>query len=243
MGRCNICGQVNGHTEGCPNGGNEVQDQKNNNREAEICCGFCGTMNSADSKKCRGCNAPLEGSVVIQKNNDTVKSRHTPERENGGSSVARMPTQPEDEDRANHNVCPKCGYVLRAGANFCPSCKTPINQPVIKGNGEAKRNGTTPVWNVGEKHSFSIGLCDKNGEISDAKTYTTEDVVLGRNELAPNDNSISRQHIHITNENGKWFIEDASSTHQTYLVVKGKAPIENGDVLVLGNKFFRFETE
>lgn len=230
MERCKICGQVNGHAEGCPNSGNE-----NRNHGGEIRCSFCGTMNPAGSKKCRSCNALLVGSVV--KGHDR-----------GSNSEMRMPTQGEDASVANE-CCPSCGYVLRPGSRVCPNCQAAGNQAVgdemnhiVKNGGSPNRNQSEPVWNISEPE-FRIGLCDKNGNISDAKSYTGSDVVLGREELAPNDNHISRKHIQITNDGGQWYVEDVSSTHQTYLVVKGKAPIDNGDVIVLGNKFFRFVTE
>ena len=105
------------------------------------------------------------------------------------------------------------------------------------------RNLSEPIWNDTHHPEFKIGLCDKDGNISNAKTYAADDVVLGREELAPNDNHISRKHIHLTNKDGQWYIEDVSSTHQTYIIVKEKTRIENGDVIVLGNKFYRFVTE
>lgn len=157
------------------------------------------------------------------------------------------------------NCCPQCGYPLRPGSNVCPQChasaeqdnrknfkghnqsESPIEQKSYSGS--VNRNKSVPIWNNGNEQSFKIGLCDKNGEISNAKTFSTDDIVLGREELAAGDNHISSKHIHITNENGLWYVEDVSSTHQTYIVVKGKTVIENGDVIVLGNKYFRFVTE
>lgn len=237
MGRCNICGQTNGHAEGCPNSGNVVNNSNSFNYcGGEIRCNFCQTINPPGSKKCRGCGASLESSIV---------HNHDFEKDNKGGytireeSEMRQPTQREDSSEVI-NSCPNCGYPLRPGSSECPSChcKDLNKKPIIEKNS----NKSEAVWNISNSE-FRIGLCDKNGEISDAKAFSTDDIVLGREELLPGNNNISRQHIHITNDGGQWYIEDVSSTHQTYLVVKGKTIIEDGDVLVLGNKFFRFKTE
>ena len=238
MGRCEICGQVNGHAEGCPNSGKE-----NRNHGGEIRCSFCGTINPVGQKKCCSCNASLEGSLVRERINSL------PPEPNGhrfNSSEMRQPTVGEDSDEGNSRW-PVCGYVLRPGVKKCPSCQNNLEQNGKVDNGREQsdrisRNQSEPVWNIANTE-FKIGLCDKNGNLGESKTYTEDDVVLGREELAPNDIHISRKHIHVTNEGGQWYIEDISSTHQTYLVVKGKTPIDNGDIIVLGNKFFRFVTE
>ena len=236
MGRCKICGQVNGHADGCPNSGNDVNNSGCNYHGGEIRCNFCQTMNPPGSKKCRGCNASLEGSVV---RDYEIGRKSRGGNTMGEASEMRQPTQKEDSSEVA-NCCPECGYPLRPGSRECPHChgKAQQKDPIKKKDS----NQSEAVWNMDESE-FRIGLCDKNGKISDAKAYTTGDIVLGREELLPGNNNISRQHIHITNEGGRWYIEDVSSTHQTFLIVKKKTSIENGDILVLGNKFFRFETE
>lgn len=237
MGRCKICGQVNGHADGCPNSGNDLNGNNSDNyRGGEIRCSFCQTINPPGSKKCRGCSASLEGSVIrdygIGKN---FRSGNTM----GEVSEIRQPTQKEENSEIG-NICPICGYPLRCGSDECPQChgKSQKKEKSKKNDGMKSE----AIWNIDES-KFRIGLCDKNGEISDAKTYENDDIVLGREELLPGNNNICRQHIHITNENGRWYVEDVSSTHQTFLIVKEKTPIEDGDVLVLGNKFFRFKTD
>lgn len=230
MGRCTICGKMNGHAEGCPNSGKDNQING-----GEIRCSFCQTLNPPGTKKCRGCNASLEGSVI----RDFDRGNKFNAGANVEASEMRQPTQKEESSEVS-NHCPKCGYPLRPGSNECPQCNENVQQ---KDQSKKKDAGqSVPIWNI-ESSEFRIGPCDKNGAISNAKAYTTDDIVLGREELYPDNNNISRQHIHITNENGRWYVEDVSSTHQTFLIVKKKVQIENGDVLVLGNKFFRFETD
>ena len=240
MGRCNICGQVNGHAEGCPNSGKEMPNE-NVNYRGEIRCSFCNTLNPAGTRRCRTCNATLDGSQI---RNNNMGGGTLGELDNDVAPVT--PTIVEAASTAAA-ICPKCGYSLRQGATRCPACgadlaEEPNANPDAKS--EAKTSfATTPVWDMAGSTKFSIGLCGKDGEITNAKEYTDSDIVLGRQELDEGNTTISRQHIHLVNEDGKWYVEDVSSQHQTFLIVKKKTLIENDDILVLGNKFFRFKTE
>lgn len=172
------------------------------------------------------------------------------QREMPGSSQLRPATVCEDES-VSSLACPECGYPLRPGSDKCPACGKSISQSADKSPkpeqptpANRSDNRSVPVWNtVGDTCRFSIGLCDAEGKASSATTFEGEEVTLGREELLPGNNHISRQHIRFTHEEDKWYVEDVSSTHQTYMIVKGKTPIEDGDVLVLGNKFFRFKAE
>ena len=237
MGRCKICGHVNGHADGCPNSGNDLKIGDINNYHSDgIRCAFCQTLNPPGAKKCKRCNASLERSVVQDHEANRIRRGKIMIKED---SEQIQPTQREEADELIYK-CPECGYLLRSGSNECPNCRNKVRQKNPLKNEES--NQSKVVWNINESE-FRIGLCDKNGQISDAKSYTTDDIILGREELFPGNNNISRLHIHITNEDGNWYIEDVSSTHQTFLIVKKKTRIENGDILVLGNKFFCFETE
>ena len=61
------------------------------------------------------------------------------------------------------------------------------------------------------------------------------------------DRKISRSHAKITSENGQYFIEDLGSLNGTFVnrskrLVQGqKAPLNDGDELIMGKLFFRFE--
>lgn len=235
MGRCNVCGQVDGHAAGCPNAGGSPKNEYKMNR-AEKRCPICSTMNPAGSQKCRSCNALLDGSVV--------KENYATEFSRGGAQTfdLRQPTLKEADSEVVSNKthkCPKCGYEMRAGARVCPACHAALREEETP-----SRSKTIPGWEMeSQTPTFRIGTCDAKGEMSNSKEFTTQDIKLGRNELYEGDNHISREHIHIVNEGGRWYVEDISSTHQTFLALKGKMQIEDGDVLVIGNRFFKFETK
>ncbi len=62
------------------------------------------------------------------------------------------------------------------------------------------------------------------------------------------DSKVSRSHAKITVENGQYFIEDLGSLNGTFVnrgkrLVQGqKVLLKNGDELIVGKMFFRFET-
>lgn len=238
---------MNGHADGCPNSGDRNGNAQYDYAVNEIRCNFCGTINPAGARKCSSCNASLEGSVIRNRPNPG-NARNFNHREYNPYSEMRPKTEYE-ESTGNHaqenNCCPHCGYPLRKGASSCPNPECPTHnshqKKTEKENVSQNKAETVGAWNA--TPCFRIGPCGKDGSISNAKEYETEEITLGRDELLPGNNVISHKHIHLINEDGQWYVEDVSSTHQTFISVKGKMPIENGDVLVLGNKFFRFVTE
>lgn len=76
---------------------------------------------------------------------------------------------------------------------------------------------------------------------SDKKIFNSSKVVLNRQNTEPENNSItSNQQAILSFENGKWYIEDKSSFKTTFIRVTKKTALEQGDIIVLGNREFKF---
>ncbi len=72
-------------------------------------------------------------------------------------------------------------------------------------------------------------------------TYTGDTIVLNRSNTDPNNNTItSREQAVLTCEDGEWFIENRSDLKTTFVRVNGKVKLNNGDIIVLGNREFEF---
>lgn len=84
--------------------------------------------------------------------------------------------------------------------------------------------------NVGERPDFApIEL-----EFSD------KEVVLNRGNVAPNDLTISRSaQALLTCEDGHWYIENKSRLLTTSLVLDKKHELQDGDIVIIGDKMFR----
>ncbi|MBO4504678.1 MAG: zinc ribbon domain-containing protein [Bacteroidales bacterium] len=84
--------------------------------------------------------------------------------------------------------------------------------------------------NVGERSDFApIDL-----EFSD------KEVVLNRGNVAPNDLTISRSaQALLTCEDGHWYLENKSRLLTTSLVLDKKHELQDGDIVIIGDKMFR----
>lgn len=94
---------------------------------------------------------------------------------------------------------------------------------------------------------FTLELVRRENETNkdlDKKTFEAASVVLNRQNTEPDNNSItSKQQAVISFEDGKWYIEDKSSFHTTFIRVTKKTMLEDGDILVLGNREFKFSKQ
>lgn len=91
---------------------------------------------------------------------------------------------------------------------------------------------------------FSLELIRRDEEsprVTDKKDFDALSVVLNRQNTEPDNNSItSHQQAVLSFENGKWYIEDKSSFKTTFIRVTKKTELEDGDIIVLGNREFKF---
>lgn len=72
-------------------------------------------------------------------------------------------------------------------------------------------------------------------------TFDTPQVVLNRQNTDPENSSItSRQQAIMSFEDGKWYIEDRSSFKTTFIRVTKKTELQEGDIIVLGDRAFKF---
>lgn len=167
--------------------------------------------------------------------------------------------------------CPHCGYPVRPGMDACPNCNEPIaqspaspqafkpqppqgNRPAPqagfaqnppKAGGNPRYMGTVNPWSKPQNSTFCTlrPISWENENIQhEAKTYSGESVELNRANTDPNNQSItSKVQAELTFENGEWYIEDKSTLKTTYLHVARKTKLEDGDIIILGNRQFEFK--
>ena len=74
--------------------------------------------------------------------------------------------------------------------------------------------------------------------------YENSKVILNRQNTDPGNFSItSQQQALLVFEDGKWYIEDKSAYKTTYIKVTKKTELQNGDIVVLGDREFEFSTK
>ncbi|NBB76191.1 MAG: hypothetical protein GVY02_02330 [Bacteroidetes bacterium] len=231
-------------------------------------CYECGYQNQSDVKVCVKCGTKLtsSGSGGSDQNNAsssdsqgaaTVRGKvASAPAWDGGSSEQDKKADPVDE---NILKCDACGYYpLRtkpASNSPCPNCgfkgseeSFRKEQPAPKSEDEKPATPTgAKTMRIGqvnlskESPKPKITLVDENKDAE--KEFEGDVISLNRTNLAPENSSISSgEHAALTHKDGKWFLEDKSSNGATFIQVKGKAAVENGSLIILGDKVFRVET-
>lgn len=79
--------------------------------------------------------------------------------------------------------------------------------------------------------------------VPDKNVYETQTVILNRQNTDPKNPSItSRQQARLTFEDGVWYIEDLSSQQTTFVRAGRKTALQDGDIILLGDREFEFST-
>jgi hypothetical protein len=152
--------------------------------------------------------------------------------------------------------CPHCGYPNAKGNTICVNCHKNLN----KSSGRnIRRRENAPIQapsnnsNGGEitispyaRHKCKLISIPEKGEekIQDIvleALKTTNVISLNRNNTDPGNNTISRSlHAIIKYADGKWTIIDKSINHNTFLQLNEPHTLKNGDVIILGDRRFKF---
>lgn len=222
-------------------------------------CKNCGWPNEANTARCIKCNAPLQESMSdFGRQNSTVPS-------SDGSAMLNATLRESSASGAmnssekNPHSCPSCGYPVSSSAGECPVCHTRLNsicddeaRKVTNDNpGQSRNNGggdrtggTINPWAVPSQESFCTlkRIPWQTEKVTyEPVSYSGESITLNRYNTDSNNNSItSREQAVITCENGEWYIENRSDMKTTLLRVDRRVKLEDGDVIVLGNRMFEF---
>lgn len=216
-------------------------------------CKNCGWPNEENVSRCIKCNAPLQGSMIESNRQSSVS------KENMDGLMTTLRDQSagntgSDSSAVNNNTCKKCGYPLGDGIDACPVCQTPVanndneaTRPKTPfGNNHNPHKGTINPWATPTSEDAFCSLkriAWQNEHIQyEPVSYSGQYVELNRANTDANNNTItSKTQAVLTNENGEWYVENRSELQTTLIRVDRKVKLEDGDVLVLGNRMFEFK--
>ena len=137
-------------------------------------------------------------------------------------------------------VCDHCGSTVPLKFSFCPRCGQKIALKTIP----ALRRHV--VETPKPKCMLTI-IPDTNPSplnVQPSTTYEGESIMLTRSNTDPMNPTItSKNQAQLTCEDGKWFIENHSELKSTLLECNRKMEIMNGDVIILGDRKFKFNSE
>lgn len=143
-------------------------------------------------------------------------------------------------------TCPNCGFSAKSSTpteaiaqpqSFQDNPPSPGFSPP-----KSPKQATQMLSDIQLPGDNSFKLVDvKSGQ---AFNFEGDEVNLTRDKLGTDSAHISREnHASIVFENDEWKIMDKSSNKATYIQVVGAQPIQHGTTIILGNKFYRFETD
>ena len=223
-------------------------------------CSNCGWENPDGNTKCEKCGTPLSEAVRNVVSNKTARENVSNQNQQAAplhKTVCESSAFP-DVTPNGARVCPHCGYPLRPGVAVCPNCHDGITeiepQPQvfnpqnaatpIQVNGKAK--GTVNPWiQVAPANKCSLEPIAQEGIENPEPLHLKGDKhSLNRENLDPDNQTItSKVQAEITCEDGQWYISDKSAQHTTFVYVGGKAAINDGDIILMGNRQFKFKIE
>lgn len=191
----------------------ENSGETSSQTEGETVCPQCSYPLIKGTKVCPNCNTSFE------------KRKYT---ENTGSQTHSFQLQ-------DVKICIKCQCQNPSGALFCSNCGSQLS-----GSKE-----TVNPWNgVNSASMFSLEiLLPIDGQTTDNKIFFSGDkVALNRANTEPQNQTItSKTQAIISKEGDKWYIQDESDLLTTFVQAAHKLEIHTGDVILLGNRKFRFE--
>lgn len=181
--------------------------------EEEKVCPHCGYPSVKEAKKCPNCNTSFEEQERVR---------------NTGSLTRSFQLQ-------DVKTCIKCQCQNPSSALFCSNCGSQLS-----GSKE-----TVNPWNeVNSASMFSLEiLLPIDGQTTDNKMFFSGNkVALNRTNTDPQNQTItSKTQAVISKEGDKWYIQDESELHTTFVQAAHKLEIHTGDIILLGNRKFRFE--
>lgn len=139
-----------------------------------------------------------------------------------------------------HASCRDCGRPVPAGSKFCPHCGSAVAAPE-----RPAKMGTVNAWDTPVQGNFcTLRPINWKGEEA-AHTpisYSGDTIILNRANTDPNNNTItSKEQAVLIHDGSNWYIEDRSEMHTTLLRVSKRMKLEDGDIIVLGNRLFEFK--
>lgn len=215
-------------------------------------CQFCGWENPENRSACEKCNQPLQqvapiGKSTVRENMDSsAADRKTMTRSNDGfNPKATVRENVQKQERVSE--CPKCGYNVE-NEDVCPCCGEVLTVSADKVNASEFKKTVRPEYASRFKHDalkgFRLVKLSNSGQVLDTIQYDDDEVSLNRDNLdAGNQTITSHVQAIIKKDGDKWQITDQSELLSTFVQASRPIEVQNGDLLLIGNQVFRFETE
>lgn len=179
-------------------------------------------------------------------------------------------SQPTVVGTLDNTKCIQCGFPLRPGSMKCPKCGVQVNigemvegRSTVVNNSEEKERvntgkyipkainssgRTVNIYIDGFEPEMECFLkpVKRSNEKKELENIVIEgdEILLKRENTDPGNVTIAtKAHAIITHEDDKWYIIDKSETNTTFVRAGEKTVIEDGSLILLGNRLFEFHVQ
>ena len=193
-------------------------------------CGYPLRNGITKCPKCQHVIGSLEGKPTGNIPNVEMPSKRQPLILDGSklesflspsSDQEEQPQTPPQKSKGNIPPAPRHGGTINVWDDLSNFQNSAVNGFML-----------TPVARHGEKRTMN------------PREFTGDSVQLNRSNTEPDNMSItSKVQAVITCEDGKWFVQDQSDLHTTFVLASRKTRLKDGDILLLGNRLFEFHEQ
>ncbi len=190
-------------------------------------CVNCGWINAPEAIKCEKCSSDLVSLDSILQ--ESMSSDFLPDE-------TRLPEKPVI-NRVESSLAATISDSISHSDDFDKSHKKLVvseNETILETRSQAMSNVACgfelqPIHVAGEQHAFGTLHFESN------------DVIICRENTERDNLTISSEsHARIACADGKWTISDHTGCALTFVAVKSQYVLEDGDIILLGNRMFRF---
>lgn len=204
-------------------------------------CPHCGYPVMGDFSSCPNCGAsiaPAPRPTTIQRPDGQPETPAAPL----AGTVATGKNSLLNELGIDETVkCDKCGAEVSIDFTFCPKCGERIHLPTVRA---IRHKPTAAPEPPKPKCRLTIIPEEDEQEVPVPNEYEGASIILTRDNTEANNRTItSKEQAELICEDGKWYVLNKSELSSTYLEANRKLEIQQGDVIVMGDRRFKFEIE
>jgi hypothetical protein len=183
--------------------------------------------------------------IMGNKKTDPEKGAEGREPPPAGTKHGRQigdPAPAKKEEHAGKYHCPHCHYDFYSESKECPNCHKPLGQnPKV----EQRMETINPYEKEQKRARIRLVAIKREGEVTERVIKLSgEQITLNREMLDPDNETISSEgHAKLEKKEGVWMLSDCSKHKTTFVKVRGAVKIGPGDMILIGDRMFRFEEQ
>ena len=189
--------------------------------------------NQGGNKACPTCGYPVMGDFAMCPSCGAQLKPQPAQVVSEAPARAAKPA-PVEEEMNIVTTCDACGKEVPASYAHCPYCGEKIHQKTVF----VRRHHVEPP-----KPKCSLALVpEENEQVERVNDYEGASIMLNRENTEPNNRSItSKVQAELICEDDKWYILNHSELCSTVVEANRKIELQPGDIIVLGDRRFKFE--